>query len=93
VDGQLGEIPLLVLVVIASIGFWALLAISLIAYLRGNGVRLGPEQFPEIHERVEALAQSAGLERAPEAYALQERWDAANFAAHQERTRTAPASS
>jgi Zn-dependent protease with chaperone function len=85
------EIPLLVLVVMASIGFWVALAISLIgivyaalialflfiahvsliAYVRGNGVRLGPEQFPEIHARVEALAHSAGLQRVPEAYLLQ----------------------
>jgi Zn-dependent protease with chaperone function len=43
----------------------------LIAHVRGNGVRLGPDQFPELHEMVERLSKRIGLARAPEAYLLQ----------------------
>jgi Zn-dependent protease with chaperone function len=85
------EIPLFVLVVLAAILVWILLAISIVgfvyalflalffffshlafvAHVRGSAVRLSAEQFPEIHRRVEALADRAGLRRPPEAYVLQ----------------------
>lgn len=42
-----------------------------ITHLRGSGVRLGPEQFPELWERVVALSRKAGLEAPPEAYLVQ----------------------
>lgn len=42
-----------------------------ITHVRGNGVRLGPDQFPELHARVEELAIRLGMERAPEAYLMQ----------------------
>lgn len=45
--------------------------ITFVAHVRGSGVRLTPEQFPEIHRRVEALSDRAGLSHAPEAYLLQ----------------------
>ncbi|HEY4230582.1 MAG TPA: M48 family metallopeptidase [Thermoanaerobaculia bacterium] len=45
--------------------------ITFLAHVRGSGVRLTPEQFPEIHRRVEALSDRAGLSRPPEAYLLQ----------------------
>lgn len=44
---------------------------TLIAHVRGNGVRLGPDQLPELHEMVERLSRRIGLERAPEAYVQQ----------------------
>src|SRR3990167_1619403 len=73
------EIPLLVLVILASASLWLLLAVSLIgllyvaligaflfflhvgfvAFVRGSGVRLGPDQFPELHGRVVELARRA----------------------------------
>jgi hypothetical protein len=39
--------------------------------VRGNGARLGPEQFPELYERVQALGARMGLRRVPEAYLMQ----------------------
>lgn len=42
-----------------------------ITHIRGSGVRLGPEQFPELWERVVALSRKAGLESPPEAYLVQ----------------------
>jgi Zn-dependent protease with chaperone function len=85
------ETPLLGLVVIAAVGLWVLLAVSVfglayalliglflflshvafLAHVRGSGVRLSPEQFPELHQRVQELAARAGLRRAPEAYLVQ----------------------
>ena len=45
--------------------------VAFVAYVRGSAVRLGPDQFPELHRRVEELAVRAGLRRPPEAYLLQ----------------------
>lgn len=42
-----------------------------LAYVRGNGVRVSEEQFPEIHTRAAAAAQKLGLPRTPEIYILQ----------------------
>jgi Zn-dependent protease with chaperone function len=45
--------------------------VAFVAYVRGSAVRLSPDQFPELHRRVEELAARAGLRRVPEAYLLQ----------------------
>jgi Zn-dependent protease with chaperone function len=42
-----------------------------IAYVRGNAVRLGPDQMPALFERVRSLAARIGMARPPEAYVLQ----------------------
>ncbi|HET9984372.1 MAG TPA: M48 family metallopeptidase [Longimicrobiales bacterium] len=42
-----------------------------VAHIRGNGVRLSPEQFPELHERVQRLARRMGLEPLPDVYLMQ----------------------
>jgi len=42
-----------------------------VTHVVGSGVKLGPEQFPELHDRVVELARRAGLERAPTAYLMQ----------------------
>ncbi len=41
-----------------------------ISYLRGNGVRLGPEQYPELYAQVEAAAKKLGMARTPDAYLM-----------------------
>lgn len=51
--------------------FFALMHLAFIAYVRGSAVRLGPNQFPELHQTVERLAVRMGLERVPEAYLMQ----------------------
>jgi Zn-dependent protease with chaperone function len=43
-----------------------------IAHIRGNGVRLGPQQLPELYARVVELARAAGVSPVPEAYVTQE---------------------
>lgn len=42
-----------------------------ITHVRGSGVRLGPQQFPELWERVVTLSRQAGLASPPEAYVIQ----------------------
>lgn len=44
--------------------------IAFVAYLRGSGVRLGPDQFPELHARIKDLARAMDMEP-PEAYLMQ----------------------
>jgi Zn-dependent protease with chaperone function len=85
------ETPLFVLALLASMGLWFLLAISIfgliyaamigvfffvshlvfIAHLRGSAVKLGPDQMPELHQRVETLARRVGLKRVPAVYVMQ----------------------
>ncbi len=85
------EIPLLILVVLAAIAIWVLLAVTIIgffyviligiflflshvvmvAYIRGSAVRLGPNQLPDLYERVRILSARVGIEKEPEAYLMQ----------------------
>jgi Zn-dependent protease with chaperone function len=52
--------------------FYFVLRVALITRVRGSGARLGPEQFPELHERVQAIAGRLGMKRVPAAYLMQE---------------------
>ena len=74
------EIPLFVLAAIASAALWLLAVMTiiglvvnlvLVAHVRGNGVRVGPMQFPEVHAAVERLAHRIGMKTVPEAYLIQ----------------------
>ena len=51
--------------------FFAIMHVAFIAYVRGSAVRLGPNQFPELHATVERLSLRMGLQRVPEAYLMQ----------------------
>ncbi len=42
-----------------------------ITYLRGSAVRLGPEQMPELYDRVQQLSLRIGLKKMPAAYVMQ----------------------
>lgn len=42
-----------------------------VSHVRGNGVRLGPDQFPELQQAVERLSQRMGLAPVPETYLMQ----------------------
>ena len=54
------------------IGYLAVMHVSMIAHVRGSAVRLGPDQFPELHAHVEQLARRIGLRRMPEVYLMQQ---------------------
>ncbi|HEX7120607.1 MAG TPA: M48 family metallopeptidase, partial [Longimicrobiales bacterium] len=74
------SVPVWLLLAVSIIGLVYAVAIGLflfvghvlfIAHVRGNGVRLGPEQFPELDEAVRRLSMRLGLKRVPEAYVMQ----------------------
>jgi Zn-dependent protease with chaperone function len=76
----IASVALWVLAVVTIIGFVYGLMLGLllfvmhlafVAHVRGNGVRLGPSQFPEVHAAVEDLARRIGMKQAPEAYIIQ----------------------
>lgn len=56
----------------AMLGLFFFVAhLALIGHVRGNGVRLGPDQLPELHEMVTRLSARIGLASPPEAYLMQ----------------------
>jgi Zn-dependent protease with chaperone function len=49
-----------------------LVHLAAIAQIRGSAVRVGPDQFPELHARVEQLAWQMGLKYMPAVYIAQQ---------------------
>jgi Zn-dependent protease with chaperone function len=45
--------------------------LGFIAHVRGSAVRLSPDQFPELHQRVARMAVRLGMIRVPETYVMQ----------------------
>ena len=52
--------------------FMVLTNIAFVTVVRGSAVRLGPEQFPELHARVEELARRMGFRHMPDVYLKQQ---------------------
>lgn len=44
---------------------------AIIAHIRGNGVRVGKKQFPQLYDTVEKLSFAFGLKKVPEIYIVQ----------------------
>ncbi len=60
------------LVYLAFIGLFLFIGhVIFIAHVRGSAVKIGPDQFPDLHQSVERLARRMGFEKAPEAYVMQ----------------------
>lgn len=90
VDRWPTEMPLFMVVLLASIIIWVGLTVSVIgvvyaafiglfffmsrvafvSYLRGSGVKLGPDQFPSLYGKVQDLARAMDMEP-PAAYLMQ----------------------
>jgi Zn-dependent protease with chaperone function len=51
--------------------FFGLMRLGFMAHIRGSAVRLGPNQFPELHETVARLARRMGIDDVPAAYLMQ----------------------
>src|SRR5580704_7707326 len=45
--------------------------LSLIAHIRGSSIKLGPQQLPELYERVDEIAQRIGMKTVPDVYLRQ----------------------
>jgi Zn-dependent protease with chaperone function/type II secretory pathway pseudopilin PulG len=43
---------------------------ALVSYLKGTGVRITEQQFPDLHQRLTACAAKLGMRQVPEAYLL-----------------------
>jgi Zn-dependent protease with chaperone function len=43
---------------------------GLIAYIRGNAVRITPQQYPDLHDKLSACCQRLGMADVPETYLL-----------------------
>ncbi len=50
---------------------FAFMQLVLAGHIRGNGVRLGPDQMPELYAAVARIAQRMEMKRVPEAYLMQ----------------------
>lgn len=51
--------------------FFFIAHLSLITHLRGSAVKLGPQQMPELHQRIVTLAKRLDFKKAPDAYLMQ----------------------
>jgi Zn-dependent protease with chaperone function len=51
--------------------FFALMHLVFVGHVRGSAVRLGPNQFPELHAAVERIARRMDLTPLPEIYVMQ----------------------
>src|SRR5712691_7528739 len=51
--------------------FFFLAHLAFIAHLRGSSIKLAPDQLPELHARVQAMAASLGIRRLPDTYVMQ----------------------
>jgi len=51
--------------------FFFVAHVAFVSYVKGNAVRIGPEQFPDLHAAVERLSRRVGLTRTPDAYVME----------------------
>lgn len=45
--------------------------VMFVSHVRGNGIKIGPNQFPELHKKITELAAKFGMKNVPEAYLIQ----------------------
>jgi Zn-dependent protease with chaperone function len=45
--------------------------VTFVGHVRGSAVRVGPDQFPDLHDAVERISGHLGLATVPEAYVMQ----------------------
>jgi len=50
--------------------FYLFVQSALIAYIKGTAVRISPQQFPDLHERLSACCRRLGIDTVPETYLL-----------------------
>jgi Zn-dependent protease with chaperone function len=51
--------------------FYCVAQSALISYIKGNGVRITDEQFPDLKRQISACCRKLGLEEEPQAYLMQ----------------------
>jgi Zn-dependent protease with chaperone function len=51
--------------------FYCVVQSALISYIKGNGVRITEEQFPDLKQQIAACCRKLGLDEEPQAYLMQ----------------------
>lgn len=65
-------VTILPIVYAAMLGvFFFVAQLMFVWHVRGNGVRVGPDQLPHVHEAVARIAANFGMKKVPEVYVLQ----------------------
>ena len=65
-----GTLGLALVYVLLGFIFYLFIQSAFISYIKGTGVRVTPEQFPDLHARLTACSEKLGLKSVPEAYLL-----------------------
>lgn len=68
---MVGTLGLGLVYALLTLGFLLIAHSVFLAVVRGNGVRVGPEQLPDLHRRLGVAAQRLGLQQTPELYLFQ----------------------
>ncbi|MQA41380.1 M48 family metallopeptidase [Rugamonas aquatica] len=68
---MLGTKGMALLYLLLFVVSWCFAQSALVSWLRGTAVRITPQQFPDLHLRIEACCRRLALEVEPEAYLLQ----------------------
>lgn len=80
VSASIGDFQTQNLIYLSTFGMYLLIILAflffqkvyLVAYMKGNGVRVSARQFPEAYERYAAMCRELGLRKPPKLFILQE---------------------
>ena len=64
----IGTVGMLLLVALVVFVAYLFAHSAYISYIRGNGVRLSKEQYPDLYAQVEAACKKLGMQTVPDAY-------------------------
>lgn len=65
-----GTMGIVLIYVLAFFVFYVMAQSAFISYLKGTGVEITADQFPDLHEKIVACSNKLGMEKTPEAYLL-----------------------
>jgi Zn-dependent protease with chaperone function/type II secretory pathway pseudopilin PulG len=65
-----GTLGIALIYAVAGFVFYLFAQSGLIAYIRGNAIRITPQQYPDLHQRLSACCQRLGIGDVPEAFLL-----------------------
>lgn len=65
-----GTMGVVLVYVLAFLVFYVVAQSAFISYLKGTGVEITADQFPDLHEKIVACSSKLGMEKTPEAYLL-----------------------
>jgi Zn-dependent protease with chaperone function len=66
-----GTLGLVLVYLLFGFLFYCFVQSALISYIKGNGVRITEEQFPDLKHQIVACCRKLGLDEEPQAYLLQ----------------------